>query len=172
VFDGARWTALPSNAGAARTYGLELEAKFPLKALIRTTEALDLRASLSRNWSHVDAVPGPDNRLDGQTPLSGTLGADYKHGALALGASFVFTGGGPLRIDVDQFSYRSVHRDLDAYALWTIDPRLALRLSGANLLGQDSVDASAYLTPGAGSQTLRTLNRGYRSARAVLEMKI
>ena len=43
VFDGARWVSLPSNAGDASTRGLELEAKFPLKAVMQTTQSRDLR---------------------------------------------------------------------------------------------------------------------------------
>lgn len=76
TFIDGRWSSTPINSGAARTRGLALEAKLPLKLLIDTPLALDMRASVSRNWSSVDAVPGPDNRLDAQTPLSATLGAD------------------------------------------------------------------------------------------------
>jgi outer membrane receptor protein involved in Fe transport len=46
VFDGSRWVSLPMNTGHAHARGLELEAKFPLKAVTATTTALDLRASL------------------------------------------------------------------------------------------------------------------------------
>jgi outer membrane receptor for ferrienterochelin and colicins len=170
-YDGARWVSAPSNAGTARSYGLELEAKFPLKALMHTTEALDLRASLSRNWSSVDSVPGPDNRLDGQTPLSATLGADYKKGALTVGGSYVFKNGGFVRVSGNQISYQSVRRDLDLYALWKFNPKLQLRVATANLLAQDTVSESSYATPGVGTQTSRTLNPVYRSVRATLEMK-
>ena len=131
LFDGARWVSTPSNAGQARTHGLELEAKFPLKAVIDTKEALDLRASLSRNWSTVDSVPGPNNRLDAQTPVSATLGADYKRGPLTVGGSYVFKNGGQVRVSVNQISYQTVRRDLDLYALWKFNPALQLRVAGA-----------------------------------------
>jgi hypothetical protein len=84
-FDGARWVSTPTNSGDARTYGLELEAKFPLKAVMDTTTNLDLRASLSRNWSTVDSVPGPDNRLDGQTPAVGDPGRRLQEGRADAG---------------------------------------------------------------------------------------
>jgi len=171
LFDGARWISTPSNAGDARTYGLELEARFPLKAVMRTTTALDLRASVSRNWSTVASVPGPDNRLDGQTPLSATLGADYKKGPLTLGGSYVFKNGGFVRVSGNQASYQSVRRDLDLYALWKFDPKMQLRVATSNLLAQDVVSESSYFTPGAGSQTMRTLTPVNRSVRATLEMK-
>ena len=171
VFDGARWVSTPTNNGNARTYGLELEAKFPLKAVMATTTKLDLRASLSRNWSTVDSVPGPDNRLDGQTPLSATLGADYRTGPLTLGGSYVFKNGGFVRISDRQISYQSVRRDLDLYALWKFNPKLQLRVATANLLAQDTLSQSSYTTPGVGTQTSRTLNPVYRSVRVTLEMK-
>ena len=171
LFDGARWVSTPSNAGSARTHGLELEARFPLKAVMQTTTALDLRASVSRNWSSVDSVPGPDNRLDGQTPLSATLGADYKTGPLTLGGSYVFKNGGFVRVSGNQISYQSVRRDLDLYALWKFNPKLQLRVATSNLLAQDTISQSSYTTPGVGTQTSRTLNPVHRSVRATLEMK-
>jgi len=170
-FDGTRWISSPTNSGNARTYGLELEAKFPLKAVMQTTTNLDLRASLSRNWSTVESVPGPDNRLDGQTPLSATLGADYKTGPLTLGGSYVFKNGGFVRVSGNQISYQSVRRDLDLYALWKFNPKLQLRVATANLLAQDTISQSSYTTPGVGTQTSRTLNPVHRSVRATMEMK-
>ncbi|MGB9107337.1 MAG: TonB-dependent receptor, partial [Telluria sp.] len=158
LFDGARWVSTPTNNGNAQTYGVELEAKFPLKAVMATATNLDLRASLSRNWSTVDSVPGPDNRLDGQTPLSATLGADYKNGPLTLGGSYVFKNGGFVRVSGNQISYQSVRRDLDLYALWKFNPKLQLRVATANLLAQDTITQSAYTTPGVGTQASRTLN--------------
>jgi outer membrane receptor protein involved in Fe transport len=169
-FDGARWISAPTNSGDARTYGLELEAKFPLKAVMETTTNLDLRASVSRNWSTVSSVPGPDNRLDGQTPLSATLGADYKAGPLTLGGSYVFKNGGFVRVSGNQISYQSVRRDLDLYALWKFTPKLQLRVATANLLAQDTISQSSYSTS-AGTQTSRTLNPVNRSVRATMEMK-
>jgi outer membrane receptor protein involved in Fe transport len=171
VFDGARWVASPANAGQARTRGLELEAKFPLKAVMDTTTALDLRASLSRNWSTVDSVPGPHNRLDAQTPVSATLGADYRRGPLTVGGSYVFKNGGEVRVSGNQISYQSVRRDLDLYALWKFDQKLQLRVAGANLLAQDSIGESSYVLAGNGTQSTRTITPVYRSVRATLEMK-
>jgi outer membrane receptor for ferrienterochelin and colicins len=170
VFDGARWVSTPTNSGNARTHGIELEAKFPLKAVMDTKESVDLRASLSRNWSTVESVPGPDNRLDGQTPLSATLGADYRKDALTVGGSYVFKNGGFVRVSGNQISYQSVRRDLDLYALWKFNPKLQLRVATANLLAQDTISQSSYTTA-AGTQTSRTLNPVHRSVRATMEMK-
>jgi len=149
-FDGARWVAMPMNAGQAVTKSLELEAKFPLKAVFAGAPAIDLRASLSRNWSSVDGVPGPDNRLDGQTPLSANLGIDYKIGQLSTGASFAYKQGGEVRLSERQTSVIDTRRDLEAYVLYKFSPKLQLRVAGQNLLDQDFVSRSSYLEEGRG----------------------
>jgi outer membrane receptor for ferrienterochelin and colicins len=171
VFDGSRWVSLPVNTGHARARGLEFELKFPLKALIDTTTALDLRASVSRNWSSVDGIPGPNNRLMDQTPLSATLGADYKLAAFSAGGSFVFKNGGDLRLSANQLSYASVRRDLDLYALWKFNPRIQLRVAASNLLGQDYINESRYTLAGLGTQRSRTSYPGSPVLRSTLEMK-
>jgi outer membrane receptor protein involved in Fe transport len=170
VFEGSRWVSRLMNTGHARARGLELEAKFPLKAVIETSTALDLRASLSRNWSSVDTIPGPNNRLMDQTPVSSTLGADYKRGAFSTGGSFVFKNGGEVRVSANQVSYESVRRDLDLYALWKSSPRTQLRLAASNLLGQDYINESSYTVAG-GTQRGRTIYPGSPVLRATLEMR-
>jgi outer membrane receptor for ferrienterochelin and colicins len=171
VLDGGRWVSVPVNTGRARARSVELEAKFPLKALIATTTALDLRASLSRNWSSVDSVPGPNNRLLDQTPLSVTLGADYKLDRLSAGGSFVFKNGGAVQVSASQVTYASVRRDLDLYALWKFDDKRQLRLAGSNLLGEDYVSASSYTVPGQGTQRGRTVYPHITTLRVTLETK-
>jgi outer membrane receptor protein involved in Fe transport len=170
--ENGRWIATPVNDGNAVTRSIELEAKFPLSAVLDDAPGVDLRASVARNWSRVDVVPGPDNRLDQQTPLSATFGADYRSrdGKLATGASFAFRDGGPVRIDVNQTGYQSVRRDLDVYALWKFNPQYQLRVAVSNVLGQDSVGDSAYLD---GNGTLRRTSSypGYAQGRATLEMR-
>jgi outer membrane receptor protein involved in Fe transport len=171
MLEGSRWVSRLMNTGRARTRGLELEAKFPLKAVIDTTTALDLRASLSRNWSNVDGIPGPNNRLMDQTPLSATLGADYKRGAFSTGGSFVFKNGGEVRVSANQVSYESVRRDLDLYALWKLNLRNQLRVAASNLLGQDYISENSYTVAGSGTQRSRTVYPGSPVVRATLEMK-
>jgi outer membrane receptor for ferrienterochelin and colicins len=170
--ENGRWIATPVNDGSAVTRSIELEAKFPLAAVIDDAPGVDVRASVSRNWSRVDVVPGPDNRLDQQTPLSATFGADYRSrdGRLTTGASFAFRDGGPVRIDVNQTGYQAVRRDLDVYALWKFTPQYQLRVAVSNLLGQDSVSDSAYMDE---SGTLRrtSIFPGYTQGRATLEMR-
>jgi outer membrane receptor for ferrienterochelin and colicin len=170
VLRDGRWVGMPFNFGDARTYGLELESKVPLKSLFASAPAIDLRASVSRNWSTVDSVPGPNNRLDQQTPLSATFGIDYKVGALTTGASYAFKNGGPVRISLNQMAYQSVRRDLDMYALWKFDPKYQLRLALSNVLRQDFINSGSYFNE-AGSSTRTSIYPGKMTARATLEMK-
>jgi outer membrane receptor for ferrienterochelin and colicins len=133
---------------------------------------IDLRASLARNWSRVDAVPGPDNRLDQQVPVSGTLGVDYKTpgGKLTTGASFAFKNGGNVRVNVEQSRYQSVRRELDVYALWKLNPTYQLRLAATNLLAQDTVSESRYVDDN-GVQRRTTFSDGQAMARVTLESR-
>jgi outer membrane receptor for ferrienterochelin and colicins len=164
------WVSSQVNDGQAHTRGLEFEAKFPLKAVMVNAPAIDLRASVSRNWSSVDSVPGPNNRLAQQTPVSATLGIDFKSGRLGTGASYVFRNGGPVRISAHEATYISVRRDLDAYALWKVDAKQQWRLSLSNLLGQDQTNARIH-TDASGTSRRLSVYPSNTVVRLALELK-
>lgn len=171
-YEGQRWVASAINDGRAETRGIELEAKFPASVLMDDAPKLDLRASISRNWSRVDAVPGPDNRLDQQVPLSATLGIDYKtpDGQLSTGSSFSFRNGGLARVSGTQGAYTSVRRDLDVYALWKLDPQNSLRLAVSNLLAQDYTTESIY-SDANGALNRMTVANGETQFRLTVETR-
>jgi outer membrane receptor protein involved in Fe transport len=170
-FDGERWISTPSNQDSATTRSLEIETKFPLKAVMQDAPAVDLRASVNRNWSQVESVPGPYNRLDQQTPLTLNLGADYKLGALTTGGSFVYRRGGPVRVSLNQRAYVAPRRELDVYALWKFDAQRQLRFAIGNMLHQDFINENTYEDARFGSQTRRfTYPQGVRF-RATYELK-
>ncbi|MCU6498529.1 TonB-dependent receptor [Rugamonas sp. A1-17] len=172
LYEDQRWVSTSINDGRAETRGIELEAKFPVRALVDHAPALDLRASVSRNWSRVESVPGPDNRLDQQTPLSATLGVDYKspNGALSTGGSFSFRNGGLARLSGTQGGYTSVRRDLDVYALWKIDTQNNLRIAVSNLLAQDYVTESLY-SDANGTQNRLNVASGETQLRVTVEKR-
>jgi outer membrane receptor protein involved in Fe transport len=132
-----RWIYRPLNDGDALVRTLQLEAKTPGKALGEAFKNLDLRASFTRNWSRVSSVPGPGNRLDGQTTMSAIGGIDYRKGDLTMGSSLSWQKGGWVRISDAQSQYQQTRRDLDAYLLIKFSPRYQLRLAANNILGQD-----------------------------------
>lgn len=153
------WVSMPVNAGQATTKGIELEAKLPLRALMAEAPAIDFRANLSFNWSDLNSVPGPNNRLDSQTPISANLGIDYKLDKLPLtiGGNASFQDGGPVRISVAQSSYSVPKRVLDLYALWKFDAKTNVRASLGNTLHQDNISASSYVdSKGSSYQTNTT----------------
>ncbi|MFZ6721352.1 TonB-dependent receptor plug domain-containing protein [Undibacterium sp. Ji49W] len=151
--DNGKYVVKPINSGQATTKGIELEAKLPLKAIMADAPAIDFRANLSFNWSNLSTVPGPNNRLDSQTPISANLGIDYKLDKLPLtiGGNASFQDGGFVRISKEslpypkeQSSYSVPKRVLDLYALWKFDAKTNLRVSIGNALHQDNINASIY----------------------------
>lgn len=168
--DNGRWVSTPVNHGNADVRSIALEAKLPLTALWTGAPALDLRANVARNWSRLDAVAGPDSRLDSQLPWSANVGADYQLARLplGLGADLNYQAGGRSRESGQLLSWQGAKRELDVYALWKFGDKLRLRVSGANLLGQDYRTRSLY-ADGARS-LLRTVDtRSDRSWRLMLE---
>ncbi|MCC2955321.1 TonB-dependent receptor [Massilia sp. IC2-477] len=170
-FDGLRWIFTPVNDDRAVMRSLEIETKFPLKSLFAGAPAIDLRASVSRYWSRVASVPGPNNRMEQQTPLTANLGADYKSGALAAGASVAYRRGGYVQVDRERGFYRVGRTDLDAYAAWTFNPKLTLRVALSNLLGEDNSFEPSYFDPVRGLEKRRWDYPDSVKLRTTLEMK-
>lgn len=141
------WVSRPVNQGEATTRGIELDAKFPLRSFIKDAPQIDFRANLSFNWSSLSTVPGPNNRLDSQTPVSANLGLDYTVDGLplTLGANAGFQSAGTVRISENQYSYATPKRVLDVYGLWKFDRKTSLRLSFSNALHQDNFAQSRYV---------------------------
>jgi outer membrane receptor for ferrienterochelin and colicins len=166
------WVSMPVNDGVANTRGIEFEAKLPLRSLYKTAPNIDFRANVARNWSTLTTVPGPNNRLDQQTPFSGTVGADYKLDGtpLTLGGSYSFQNGGPVRVSFNQYAYSVPKRSLDLYGLWKFTPKNQLRVSLANALHQDNVVQSSYADD-SGRLSDTTMTPTSVVLRALLEMK-
>jgi outer membrane receptor protein involved in Fe transport len=168
------WVSMPINDGVANSRGVELEAKLPLRSVWKAGPAIDLRANLARNWSTLSNVPGPDNRLDQQTPVSGSLGVDYKMDVVPLttGGSFSFQTGGPVRISLNQFAYTAPKRTLDLYGLWKFSAKTQLRVSLANALHQENVSATRYVGADGFGLSETTFTPTSAVVRAMLEMKL
>ena len=166
---GARWLRAPVNQGQAQVRSLALEIKLPLKTF-GLAWPVEVRANASRNWSSVDAVPGPGNRLDSQPRWSANLGADYSGAALSAGASFNFVSGGWTRSSVSESSYAGAARELEAYALYKFDPRRQLRFTVRNLLATDQLRGSRYADP-LGVTERASFTSTYRTWRLQYEQK-
>ena len=169
-FDGDRWLSYPENSGEATVRTIELEAKFPLAALHGKAPAVDMRASVGRNWSQVHSVPGPDNRLNGQPRWSANLGLDYKRGPVSAGASLALTAGGWTRQSLAESAYVSRRSDLEGYAAYAFTPKRQLRFTIANVLAPDNSRASRYMDDD-GALESRTVDDTMRQWRVQYEHK-
>ncbi|WP_020653233.1 TonB-dependent receptor plug domain-containing protein [Massilia niastensis] len=171
-FDGLRWIFTPANEDRAELRSLGLETKLPLKSVLAGAPAIDLRAGVSRNWSEVDSVPGPDNRIEQQTPLSANLGADYTAGKLSAGGSVAFRNAGMVRVAANRGYYAHARTDLETYALWKFDPKRQLRIALSNMLGEDRGWEISYDDPVTGLEKRRWHYPDGVRVRATFEMKL
>ena len=166
------WITSPFNNGVAQVRGVEMDRKFPLRTWFVGAPEIDLRANAARNWSSVDAVPGPGNRLASQVPATLNLGLDYRVSPVtSVGGNLNVQTGGWARQDAQAGSYASVRRTLDAYALWQPDGKTRVRLSLANLLRQKQVQGLSYADD-AGVRENMTATPGSASLRLMLERNL
>ena len=140
------WVSSPTNSGKALVRGLELEAKSSLPMLWPALPEIDVRTGLTRNWSRVEDVPGPGNRLSQQPMLTATVGVDYKlrTAPLTLGSNFSFEKSGYSRSSAERATLSLPKRTLDMYGLWSVDKSTRVRLTVANVLKQPSTVQNCF----------------------------
>jgi outer membrane receptor for ferrienterochelin and colicins len=145
--DGASWVTTPSNNGGASVRGIEADLRLPLPAPAPRWPALELRANLGRNWSHVDALPGPDNRLAAQAPFTLNLGADARFAGdahkLATGINLHVVGTNTARVAPSLVTVSGMVRELEAYAAWSAGGA-QWRLTLPDLLRRSARDSQLY----------------------------
>ncbi len=148
-FVNGRWLRQPINLGKASTVGLELEAKFGLQSIDKDLPKIELRSNLAVYTSKVDAIPGPNNRLEQQAPAVLNLGADWTVAGMPLtvGGNLNISTGGEVRTAADQISYTNVKRSLDLYANYRFNAKQSLRVSVANGLAQDQIFGTTFFLP-------------------------
>jgi outer membrane receptor protein involved in Fe transport len=162
----------PANEGRATVKGVELDTKVNLASLFANAPSVDVHANVSRHWSSVDDLPGPDNRLAQQLRWSANVGVDYKLASrpLTVGGNFGFTSGGPVRLSLTQAKYTSARRNLDLYGLWKLSPGAELRAYANNLLQQDIHTIDGFADD-SGTLELTTIAPSYRTVGFTFEMK-
>jgi outer membrane receptor for ferrienterochelin and colicins len=172
ILIGDRWTNLPVNKGNATTKSIEFDAKFPVQSVYKNAPPIDFRFNMARNFSKVDEVPGPNNRLDQQIPFNATLGFDYrvKGGEFVAGSSYTFKSAGEVRTSVTQSRYQTPKRDVEAYVLWKYSPKTQFRLTLANILRQDAYNLNNFRDAN-GSSVQTSTTPSELNVRANIELK-
>ncbi len=140
-----RYVARMQNIGDALTQGVELEAKFRLDQALPGAPRVEMRSNLSLFRSKVDGVPGPDNRLDSQAKATANIGADYRiRGTpLTLGGNVNWVPGYRTQLSAEQVTTTPGKRVWDAFALWTFNPAMGLRVLGSNLSPRDYTSSNS-----------------------------
>lgn len=134
-----RWVSQAANFSSGRAAGLELELKGRagelLPVVFDAKLPLSLRSALNFYRSEVDTLPGPNNRLDGQQPWSGTFGLDYRFIALPLtvGGNFAFTPDFVTRQSLSQTLDQGRSRSIDMFARWVVNENASVRLALSNV---------------------------------------
>lgn len=168
--DGPEWVSTPVNDGKASVSGIEFDMKLP--PVTWGGAAWTWRANAARNWSRLDSVPGPYNRLAEQTPLSANLGVDVRPGGTwSTGANFTYKGGGPLRRSAELDRVLGAERLLDWYALWQPVAGRQLRVSVADALARQRYGMQRYRDADSGSQRQLWI-AGARTLRVAFEMAL
>jgi iron complex outermembrane receptor protein len=132
-----RWITQPQNFSNAVTSGLEFElrgrASDLMPQLMGNAKALNLRTSLSLYSSSIAALPGPNNRLDGQQPWSANLGFDQRISGmpLSVGGNLSITPGYDTRQTAEQWLKRSSAKGIDLFAMMPLSPTMSLRAAAS-----------------------------------------
>ncbi len=132
-----RWVSEPQNFSDAVTSGIELEvrgrASDLLPSLLGNAKTLNIRSSLSIYRSSIEALVGPNNRLDGQQPWSANFGFDQRIAGLPLnvGGNLSYTPGYDTRQTAEQLFKRTSTRSIDLFAMMFLSPTVSLRAAAS-----------------------------------------
>ena len=152
-----RWVSEPQNFSSAVTSGIELEvrgrASDLLPSLLGNAKTLNIRSSLSIYRSSIEALAGPNNRLDGQQPWSANFGFDQRIKGLPLnvGGNLSYTPGYDTRQTAEQYVKRSSTRSIDLFAMMFLSPTVSLRAAasaGVQQFGPPNGSTLTVLTNG------------------------
>jgi outer membrane receptor for ferrienterochelin and colicins len=166
------WLTTPTNGDKAISAGVEIEAKGTIALDFAKAPSMGYRLGFTRNWSRVQDVPGPNNRLREQPILTATLGIDAElpSKAFGIGGSFAFERYGFVRTSSTESGSQDNRRILDLYCVWRLAKWGRLRGTIANILAQDDVVRSSYSDADL-RQDQNVRSRSSRSLRLLFESK-
>ncbi|WP_085317168.1 TonB-dependent receptor plug domain-containing protein [Derxia lacustris] len=172
--DTPRWFTRPENVGDAVTRGIELEARASTDELWTGATPVNLKASVSFYRSHVDGIPGPDNRLDQQPKAQGSLSADGKVAGLplTLGSGVTWTPVTVVQTSPTQESRSGTKIGVDVFGVWAFTPASQLRLAASNVSGRDYLSGGSIVAASGITQTTSTTQRTNPVVSVRWELKI
>jgi outer membrane receptor for ferrienterochelin and colicins len=167
-----RYVSRPVNLGDASVRGLDLEMQLAARDVWPDAPKLDVRASIGLSQSEVSAIPGPDNRLDKQTPWRAKLGGSYafKDLPLKMDIDANWAPGNWVRNSVSQRVFQDRTFGLSSNAAWTISPSKRLFVNLDNLGARKSRQINEYISNEIVRQQIDTDSHPRLSIR--LEMKL
>lgn len=144
--DAPRWVYRPANLGRAEVRGIELEGRLSGKDVAPRWSTLELRGSVGWADSILRDLPGPDNRLAGQTPWRAKLGGSYtlKDLPLKLGVESNYLPSDWTRSSLNERVYASHRFTLGANAAWQLNAKSKITLNLDNLLHRTGTRIDEY----------------------------
>ncbi|MFC0251169.1 TonB-dependent receptor domain-containing protein [Massilia consociata] len=142
-----RYLYRPANLGKARIQGVNLEARLSGKDAWASLPELELYGSLGLARSELDDIPGPDNRVEGQSPLRAKFGGGYQFRSLPLKLRFdlSYLPGDWWRESASQRVFESSKLTVGGNASWDADKDTRVVVSLDNLLSRKRHRTDEYL---------------------------
>ncbi len=143
-----RYVYRPVNLGKATVRGVNLEGRVAGKDVSKDLSTLEIHGSLGFARSELRDVPGPDNRIDGQSPWRAKLGGSYtiKTVPLKLGVEASVLPGEWTRSSASERVYQSGRRTLGINGSWKIDAKSKVTVNLDNLLHRSTTRIEEYRT--------------------------
>jgi outer membrane receptor protein involved in Fe transport len=142
-----RYVFRPANLGEARIRGVNLEGRLSGKDLFKAAPDMELHGSLGFAHSELSDIPGPDNRIAGQTPWRAKLGGSYSMTAAPLKWGFEanYLPGDWVRDSLNQRVYESNRETLGLNAALKLDAKSRVLINLDNLLHKTRTRIDDYL---------------------------
>ncbi|MFO0449654.1 MAG: TonB-dependent receptor domain-containing protein [Pseudomonadota bacterium] len=141
-----RYVLAPLNRGKAKVLSVDLGHANQLQGIVSKDQSLQVKIALSRNWSLVDSIPGPDNRLADQIPLSATLGLELRanSGGSNAGINYVYQGRRKSKLLDNRTFEAGEVQSLDLYLRRRLGRNASARLALTNALAPVRVSTLTY----------------------------
>ncbi len=142
-----RYVSQPANLGDASVRGIDLEMQLAMRDAWKDAPKLDLRGSIGLARSQISNVPGPENRLDSQTPWRAKLGGSYAVDGLPikLNVDANWAPAGWVRVNTAQRVFLDRNFDLSANVSWIVQPNMRLVVNVDNLFARPSRRIDEYI---------------------------